>query len=301
MPKIFNTYQDSLAFFKNISYKNNEYYVKGFHVNKPDVKVETRKLHTFVPEDLITTQITMGKDHARAVVRKEAVERFHPNKIDNKDFWVNCRKLFPLLSVCCGESKSIKEVNMRNLQMSKDVGIPLILDYLIKNTQEKLNFLEIGYGYGNIFKEYNDKCNYCGIDYVKHKSLQKHDNLIEIDKSGIPRKLYRKDYYDIIYSVNVLQHCSQKDRFKYFKQGYNVLKVGGFFIFTLFLMTKDNQNDFCWGVVDETGRGYTHFFNQLTECDRDYELFGYLDSLGFQPIKNHIGSNYFMGVIQKIR
>jgi hypothetical protein len=64
-------------------------------------------------------------------------------------------------------------------------------------------------------------------------------------------------------------------------------------------MTNNNKNDICWGLVDENGRGYTHFFNQLTECDWDWELFSLLDRIGFEPIQNKMCDNFFAGIIRK--
>jgi len=109
-----------------------------------------------------------------------------------------------------------------------------------------------------------------------------------------------ENYFDIIYSVNVFQHCSQKDRFKYFQEGYDALKSGGYFIFSQFLMTNQNKNDSCWGIKDENGRGYTHFFNQLTECDWDYELNTELEKIGFKIIKGNVSNNFFGLILKKI-
>jgi SAM-dependent methyltransferase len=106
-------------------------------------------------------------------------------------------------------------------------------------------------------------------------------------------------FFDVIYSVNVFQHCSQKDRFEYFQQGYDVLKKGGYFLFTEFLMTEENRNNPYWGIIDENGRGYTQFFNQLTECDWDYELYELLNNVGFKPIKCSINGNFCTIIMQK--
>jgi len=111
--------------------------------------------------------------------------------------------------------------------------------------------------------------------------------------------LLDEGYFDIVYSVNVLQHCSQFDRFNYFEQSHRALKKGGHMLFTLNLMTEKNKNDNCWGFVDEKGRGYTNFFNQLTECDWDYELYYMLDKIGFEPVSAAIGSNFYGGIIRK--
>lgn len=293
------SYRASFEFFKMISYKTNEYYLKGELCNATVKKVPTKMANTFMLEDLVIEQKEIENHQAITVVKAEAVERFHPNNIDNKDFWIECRKTFPLVSVCGGESKSIKDVNKQTINLSKEIGLFSYLISLINNSPVKLNLLEIGYGYGNLFFEIKDICNYFGIDYIIHNSLKKYKNFIEINESGIPDYLLNENLFDVVYSVNVLQHCSQKDRFKYFQQGYNALKSGGYFIFTQYLMTKENKNNVCWGIIDEKGRGYTQFFNQLTECDWDFELYAEFNKIGFKPVQHVIGDNFFVGIIQK--
>jgi len=295
-----SSYKASFDFFKTVSYKTDEYFLKGELIGAPIKKFPTNSANTLVLEGLVIEQKRLSGNNSRTVVKQEAIERFHPNNIDNKDFWKESRTYFPLVSICGGEScKSIKQVNKRTLQFSDDMGLLSFLRSLIQNSEERLKILEIGCGYGNLFFDVKDKCDYSGIDYVIHKSLKKYQNFIEINSSGIPEQLYKKEYFDAVYSVNVLQHCSQQDRFIYFKQASEVLKKGGCMIFTQFLMTNKNKNDVCWGLVDEKGRGYTHFFNQLTECDWDYELFYVLDLLGFESVISKIGGNFYAGVIRK--
>lgn len=299
-----SSYRASFDFFKMISYKTNEYFLKGNQLGALIKKVPTNHANTFMLEGLVLKQIDLGNNQARTILKKDAVERFHPNNIDNKDFWVECKKQFPLVSVCGGNSKSIKNANKQTLKMSRDIGVLPFLESLFETYGKdgaKINLLEIGCGYGNLFFEVKDKCNYVGIDYVIHKSLKKYKNFIEIDKSGIPDYLLDENYFDVVYSINVLQHCSQKDRFDYFRQTYRALKDNGIFLFSEFLMTEKNKNDACWGLLDENGRGYTQFFNQLTECDWDYELFGELEKIGFKPIKCAMSGNAFMGIIQKTK
>jgi hypothetical protein len=64
-------------------------------------------------------------------------------------------------------------------------------------------------------------------------------------------------------------------------------------------MNRANENENYWGIKDITGRGYLHFFNQLTECDRDYELFGKLEQIGFKPVHGQYTMNHFSMVVQK--
>lgn len=292
---IFNNYEESFVYFKRNKNRSDYATRNGRHYNH----------NTFYEEELVDSQIEfppveingVEQHFGSMIVKDDAVDRFHPNNIDNKKFWKLSKRNFSLLSICGAKCNNYGEANKLNLKMSKDTGV---FRFLSDNLKKNSNVLEIGYGYGNIFKQINSKCNYVGIDYTKPKFLEKHKNLLEIDTSGIPKPIRIKNHYDFLYSVNVLQHCSQIDRFQYFKQGYDVLKKGGYFIFTSFIMTEKNKNQFCWGIKDKDGRGYTQFFNQLTEVDYDNELKEYLEGLGFS-IKQFsvLGYNNLVCLLQK--
>ncbi len=272
----FNTFEESFKYYSWMKDGSDYRYKNG----------ATNMFHTLMDEDLVTdiNIETVSKDKdvevksLTAVAKPEAIARFHPNFIDNKKFWERSKKDFSLVSVCGAPCSNYIEANKMTLQMSKQMGTFTKLESSIN---PESNVLEIGFGYGGIFKQIKDKCNYVGIDYTKPKFLKKYDNLYAIDKSGIPDYLYKLDFYDVVYSVNVLQHCSQHDRFEYFTQGYNVLKQGGFFIFSCNVMTQQNENSRAWGIKDKQGRGYTIFFNQLTEVDSWSELNNLFNKLGF--------------------
>ena len=293
----FKDFNHSFDYYDLWKYKTNEYL---FHTGKKDVtKIPTRMVHTIAIEKLYDKMIDLGNNMGVTIVTDEAVKRFHPNQINNKEFWLRAHKSFPLLSTCGGECKSIKQLNEITLKMSKDFELFPVLQDLIEKSNKPLNVLEIGFGFGNVFNEVRDKCEYIGIDYRIPKSLKKYKNFIEIEKSGIPDFLLGEKYFDVIYSVNVLQHCSQKDRFDYFEQGFSVLKAGGFFVFSCVLMNKQNENEHYWGIKDSNGRGYLHFFNQLTECDWNYELFSHLQTLGYKPVDSTLHGNFLAMIIQK--
>ncbi len=107
---------------------------------------------------------------------------------------------------------------------------------------------------------------------LKIKELEVYDRLRVIDKSGIPDYI-QNDSQDIIYCFNVLQHCSQKDRNQYLQQSYDKLKNGGFFIGGMFVETKINKDESCWGIEGVDGRKYANFFNQLTEVQVFFSLY----------------------------
>lgn len=298
----FRSYVDSLDYLRDISLKKNEYLIKKTVAKWPTSKesVSTRFIHTLYRENLVyKKEIELSGQFKRVIAKQEAIKRFHPNIINNKDFWVECRKRFPLLSVSGQNSKNVLEVNKHTLSIPKGNGFLRFINSKITESDEKLNFLEIGFGYGNVFHEIGERCNYYGIDYVIPKNLKKYKNFAEIDKSGIPDYLDAPNFFDIVYSVNVFQHCSQEDRFKYIRQAYDVLKPGGCLMFTEFVKTDENSDKEYWGIVDKNDRGYTHFFNQLTECDWDYELAIVLSELGFKVIHSVANLHHYSFIVKK--
>jgi len=283
-----NTFEESFNFYSKMKYGSEYRYKNG----------ATNMFHTLMEEDLVTDiniekietnfeGIKCERQSFIAVAKDEAIARFHPNFIDNKKFWEFSKKEFSLISVCGAPCSNYIEANKITLSLSKDLGT---FTKLNSTLNPESNVLEIGFGYGGVFKQIKDKCNYVGIDYTKPKFLKKYENLYAIDKSGIPDHLLKPDFYDVIYSINVLQHCSQHDRFEYFTQGYNVLKQGGFFIFSCNIMTPQNEKSRAWGIKDKQGRGYTIFFNQLTEVDSWSELKNLFNELGFGVEKFNISN-----------
>jgi SAM-dependent methyltransferase len=284
MSKI-TSYKQFFAILNDVRYKTNEYFSHGNKLGQDVKKVPTGRLHFFREEGLVTglKELECGKDVSAYVleVEDEAVERFHPNTINNKEFWQTAKENFPLLSVCGSPSSTIAEVNKNTLSLPTHFKFLHFIDSLISVSEESVNFLEIGFGHGNILNLLNDLLKYTGIDYTIPHHLKKYKNLLEIDVSGIPELIALENYYDVIYSCNVLQHCSQQDRFEYFEQAARVLKPGGHFLFSTFVWSEENKNEPYWGVRDSKNRYYTHFFSQLTEVDTDVEIQEKLYSLGF--------------------
>jgi len=299
----FNDYKESFKYYKSIKSNRTEYFTK----HNKFILHSTFDVEGLIDENIELPPIIVDNEkrvYVISVVKDDAVKRFHPNNINNKDFWKISKNEFSLISVCGTKSDNIADANKKTLDFSINVGL---FNFLKSNIKKTDNILEIGFGYGNVHKKIKNHCNYVGIDYTKPKFLRKFNNLHTIDISGIPENLKIDNYYDYIYSVNVLQHCSQKDRFEYFKQGYDVLKKDGYFIFSCNLMTDINKDGYCWGFKDSSGRGYTHFFNQLTECDYEDELKEYLYKLGFKikdfriigPEKNKSNNNLLICLLQK--
>lgn len=293
------TYKDSIDYYYTHLEDDNEYQIVDPNLNDGDPISVHQNLLVTEEDDLVVDIIPYSNGlQQKIIVNKKAVERFHPKNINNNLFWRYSRTRFPLFSVCGSPTRSIEECNKVTLLASKQEGLFTFLDNMINNSKEKLNVLEIGYGHGNVFQEINNRTNYIGIDFLKDPEFKDYDNLLEIKKSGIPRKI-KNNSLDVVYSVNVLQHCSQKDRFDYLKQGYDKLKPGGVFIGSCLIVTPTNKNDLVWGIEDSVGRKYCNFFKQLTEVDTIDELEYMVEVLGYKILESKIRSIQHLGFILK--
>jgi len=301
MDKILEDYKHIFDILNQVRYRSDEYYVHGNKLGADKKKIPTGNINFFHNEGLVKDFTILNKETCAStmLVEDEAVTRFHPSNIDNKNFWKVAKEEYPLLSVCGHPSKTIKEVNKNTTGLPTAFKFLDQIDDVAARSTEPINLIEIGFGYGNIFDLYNGITNYTGIDYTVPRKLKKHDNLHEIDVSGVPENLAIPYHYDVVYSCNVFQHCSQEDRFEYLKQAYDMLKVGGYMMFSAFIWSNKNKNEPYWGIGDMGGRYYTQFFSQLTEVDTENEIRGHLHDLGFNILRMTTWKNCWGFIIQK--
>lgn len=250
------------------------------------------------------------KGLGRTIVPKKDIMKLSPNKIDNKRFWKTLDDGYKLLAVSGNQVKDEYNANILNMRSAEIQGATKIVSDKINKSLwgdgDSLKILEIGFGFG-AFADWShqkiggmrNNIEYYGIDI--NKRIDKYQNLYETDGWKIPKEIPR--YLDIVYSMNVFQHLSQKQRFNYFKKAYKRLKNDGIMIFSSFIMTEENKNDPCWGLIDENGTGYCHFFNQPTEVDRDTELKEMLEKVGFEIDKFEIKAtnHLFCVAIKRVR
>jgi SAM-dependent methyltransferase len=145
---------------------------------------------------------------------------------------------------------------------------------------KNINFLEIGYGYGNIFNWINNNTNfnYCGIDVLKRINGK---TLYETNGWDIPNEITK---IDIVYSINVFQHLSEKQRINYFEKIYKILNYGGVFYCSMFILNNENKDKNCWSFTDGE-KYYCNLFGQLTEVDEERFIFDIIKNIGYKIIE----------------
>jgi len=207
------------------------------------------------------------------------VEKLSQDLIDNKFFWKYIVEKFPFFSISqYPKCKSDEDVNKANLNASMWLGFyQKIYNFLKNNNTAKI--LEIGPGYGSLFYPINnnfDTCDYWAIDI---NPLFYFEGLVESNGSEIPVNVGGN--FDFIFSFNVFNHLSKKQRSSYYKSVYNSLKKKGRFLFTNFLIVDlSNEIDY-WNYKDENNNIYTSFFSQLTKVDEYNNLADELNDIGF--------------------
>lgn len=225
---------------------------------------------------------------------KKDINRLNPDKINNVEFWQYLTKHFPLSSVCGAKNvKTMQELLDTNVILPVSFGF---FEYLFSMLRKKnLNVLEIGFGYGLMkfmidrinarevpeqYADINNQIAYFGIDIVnRFERIEEKPCYFITDGNSIPDEI--PSNLDMVFSLNVFQHLSVKQRQNYLKLAYDKLRIGGKFIFSANVMTDDNVGDICWGVRDKSGRCYTHFFGQYTPCETTYEIEDFVTSIGY--------------------
>lgn len=226
---------------------------------------------------------------SKTIVPRKHLKLMFPENIDNKKFWKKLNEGYKILSITNAPAQDEYEANMYNREYASTRGTER---FITKFIEEKLRenkvtkILEIGYGFGSFADWLHNRfpyqiisgknLEYYGIDIVKRND--KYKNTYETDGWKIPKEIPN---VDMVYSVNVFQHLSKKQRLNYFKKAYNKLNNNGHMIFSSFIMTETNKDSVVWGLVDEKGTGYCHFFSQPTEVDKEDDLRKELNDIGF--------------------
>jgi hypothetical protein len=191
------------------------------------------------------------------LITKEEIELLSPDNVNNYDFWKLAEEMFgvdPVYNTDFGEqAASLDEANRRNLAFARLTGALNVIDAW---KHLSLSLLEIGAGYGN-FKSYvmcTTNFQYTGVDvYPKAEGV-----LSTLPNGMLPDEVKAKKF-NIVYSSNVFQHISSKQRLAYLLDIKNMLHDGGFFIFNLFLAISSPK------VPSWDGRPYMQNYGQWVE------------------------------------
>jgi len=224
-----------------------------------------------------TKKIKDRNGNKLSVVSNYKINKFNPDNININFFWEQVTKNFLEQAIAPGgNAENIKELNEYSVdKIHKAFKTLREIDRLFEK-KENPKILEIGPGTGSvlqyIIENYNPE-NYYAVDVVK---LFKWKNLFIEDGKTIPKQI--PNNLDMVYSVNVFQHLSVTQRKEYYKQIVEKLKKGGVFIFQMFVVNKKNEflalrdKRRLFGIVDQKGRYYCSFFNQLTQVETLEEI-----------------------------
>lgn len=189
----------------------------------------------------------------------EEIELLAPENIHNGHFWQVVEELFGPDCVANTNYGSlpndIDEGNERNLALARMCGALNLIDNW---RHYQMPVLEIGAGYGN-FKQYlksNTAMVYTGVDV-----FPKIRGVYPTQPNGLlPLHLVERTFH-IIYSSNVFQHLSSKQRTQYFKDIHGMLTPNGTFIFNLLVPKLPPEQQY----LAEDGKAYLRHYGQFTE------------------------------------
>lgn len=264
-------------------------------------------LTSFKPIDLKNFSKDLGDGtwyvYQKCTYKKSDLDILNPDKIDNRLFWVSLNGRFKYAPVCGATSDCEKDLNFKNLTLFHN----LVLKY--KDIFQGSNIMEIGYGFGSFpyyCENYSDTVkinNYYGLDYlnrIEQLKYPKKYRFYETNGYKIPGTI--PDNLDVVFSSNVFQHLSLKQKLNYLTLSYDKLKDGGYFIFNSILRNEQLLNDIpeIWGKFDEKGIPYLQMFDQYIEVDDTEHLKSEILKIGYEIIEfTNIIGNLFDIVLKK--
>lgn len=255
---------------------------------REELKISETKLRLNNIEARIDCELSVEKGDFKIVnneliVSDKAYKRLHPDNINNSYFWKRASEL-SLSSTFIGnvlDTRDISSLNKLSFEKHNIHSINYIDDKITKDS----TILEIGPGLGCI-KEYIEEKynieNYYAIDINKNFDYER---LYKCDGKSIPLDMK----FDIIYSHNIFQHLSKKQRLGYFRDIKRVLKNDGEFTFSLFVRTETNKHLF---VFKRTNGTYLSlFYNQFIEIPTKDEIFYEVRSNGLKiTLENEVNN-----------
>jgi hypothetical protein len=184
----------------------------------------------------------------KKLIEESDIELLSPDNINNNDFWKLSEELFGTNCVANNQGGqyenekpvlSVSESNRINLGLARMMGM---LNYVDMYKQYHLDILEIGAGYGN-FKNYieiNTAFDYTGVDVNPKLS-----DIIKTPLTGLLPDSVKGKNYSIIYSSNVFQHLSSRQRTTYYQDISDLMHDNSVFIFSIVIRGgPKNENSY---------------------------------------------------------
>jgi len=240
-------------------------------------------------------------------ISKDMFETQNPDVMDNNLFWkLTTEKSLGQSIIGRPDLTDKNEIKLTSTTYChlKSALPNYFIGTLLRNEPRNVNMLEIGPGLGNILDLVNKKCRKIEWYGVDVNLLFEHPNLYKGDGYTIPDEIPELEY---VYSMNVFQHLSLKQRLSYYNQIYDKLNTGGYFLFGMFIVVDKTENLMIdedkgirlFGVKDEYGNYITHFFSQFTIVERQNEVIETLEAIGFVVEFKHINNNYGTFICRK--
>ena len=212
-----------------------------------------------------------------------ALERYSPNNIDCIQFWANATRYFPINAISGSQTMSVKDIHDKH----KNLIHHGYFKKFIGNLKKEDKVLEIGVGYGSLYKALMDegiikKENWNFLDLIKIIEFE-HPNFYLGNGWDIPIKNGIPEKFDVVVSHNCFQHLSHDQRVSYFIDIFDRLKSGGRFHFNSFVFSDigDSNLEFFNGV-SEDGFPLAFFFGQYTKCMPFLDSCKLLEGIGFK-------------------
>lgn len=160
----------------------------------------------------------------------EDMALLHPDNVNCKDFWSVAEELFGSDCVCNaadGDPATLFDIvkgGRTNLDIARGSGNLIFID---RNRHYNARLLELGTGYGS-FRNYVETTT--GFEYVGFDVLPKISGVLPTTEDGFIPPEYVKDNaskFDIVFSSNVLQHLSLKQKTRFVEDAAVLLKERG--------------------------------------------------------------------------
>jgi len=221
------------------------------------------------------------------LLSEHVINAFSPDRLDSRVFWREATRHFPWIPICSNERCSTPEqVNAGTWGCHSPLVYTLSDVVYAGNPEAKM--LEIGPGYGGVMQYIKRKHGLDNYYCIDVNPLFEYERMFQTDGETIPEEI--PDELDIVYSSNVFQHLSDRQRRSYIRQASQKLAIGGLFVFNLFVLNEQNRDQRIgdkklFGNLDEKGNAYTCFFNQFTRIPQEDEIEDELNECGLKLLK----------------